>query len=579
MDNRTPPATIRIDDYDHLLCPGGSASTDGSVDYRDPQDWSPETALTTASTPPERSPRIIRECGPLLLPRVRPQDQLMGPAVHHGHSRTISLPTTGFPMQFGGHLPVRSSMDGRSISQGPTREPSPARAPSPFQHMVNDQASSHSRRPSFANSRSLSTSNVRSHSRNVSSSSIDAATVHRYAYPTYRSSPTPQPVCASTMAPVSRNLSALNHFASIAMPHGQMQSYPSRHRTTSPPAPSSRLSVEVGYDPVLDTQTSTCMEYLTKPNPIPQLVQRSAAETQSGPRLHFWWDVRNVLPWSDFNINTISAIPELQQLLRVPVPLRDLPAPARVNTNPETSSQLVDLCAFHYAVKVNAALRITQGSETHIAMRRLQTGARAQPEFIASYQSDQEKTIAGDGRGRVIGIVKCYDQWNSGMRNGLQPEKVKYLAGLAHLQHFMREHNTRYGFLLTEIELVCVRAGGAPSLTSNVPLFGHLEIAASVQISAAGPDPATGNVVLTAGLALWWLHMLAKEHPIPGQYHWRMDVGGPAALSRRHHLEKDGWIPPPLKKDQRDAKVCRGWFMPNEPLSKREMGKGRGLKR
>lgn len=566
----TPPTTYEADGFDDLQCPGGSAST---VDSYFPQDWSPETVMTAATTPP-RSPHRIRESAPVLLPKVRPQDQLMEPTANpscHGHARTVSMPSNGFPMQFGG-LPLRPGMDRRSTSP-PSQlcQPSPASAPSPFDYMINDYASS--RRPSMSNVRSRSMSNVRSHSRNDSSSSIDASMLSRYGYPTYRQSPAPQ--SSGNGAPMSRTPSAMSHLAPIGVSDGQMQSYPQRRRTASPPANRSRLSAEVEFDPVMDSQTSTALDYLTAPNPTPSLTQR-IVESSRGQNMHFWYDVRNIRAWTDFNVSTIAAVPQLLDLMRFPVTLRDLPAPPKVNLVPETAAQLVEVCATHHAVKVNAVLKLTQGSDKHIAMRTLKPTPRSrqQPEFVSNYQSDAEKTIYGDGRGRVVGIVKCYDQWNTGMRTASPGKKIEYLQGLAHLHRFMREHGTRYGFIMNEIELVCVRAGGPPSENSNVPLFGYLELAAPVQVSASGRGE-DGALQMTAGLALWWLHMLAKEQPFAGQMHWRMDVGGPAALTRKHHLERDEWMPKCNMSEKREAKRMRGWVFPDEPLSKRECGRGR----
>ena len=273
-------------------------------------------------------------------------------------------------------------------------------------------------------------------------------------------------------------------------------------------------------------------------------------------------------------------MPDLLTLIKCPITLRNLPTPAKVNGSPETPAQLAEICATHHAVKVNAALEIAQGSDKHIAMRALKQapGARQQPEFISSYQSDGEKTIYGDGRGRVVGIVKCYDQWNSGMRHGCSPgDKIKYLQSLAQLHRFMREHGTRYGFIMTEIEVVCVRAGGPDPEESNIPLFGFLEVAAPIQISTSGLS-ADGELQMTAGLALWWLHMLAKEQPFAGQLHWKMDVGGPALLTRQHHLPRDDWMPKQTTSEKREAKRVRGWIMPDEPLSKRECPRSRRSK-
>ncbi|WPH01997.1 Hypothetical protein R9X50_00485100 [Acrodontium crateriforme] len=596
----TPPSMIEIESFDYLQCPGGSASTTASYFPQD-QDWSPETVLTTATTPP-RSPIKIRETGPLLLPRVRVQDQIMdvppkAPQFHgyghgHGHCRTISLPANAFPIQFGGHRDQRPSFDRRSTSpQGRHYISHSVSAPSPLGHMMNDSASS--RRPSIVNARSVSASTIRSHSRSGSSSSIDASMLSRYGYPTYRQSPTPQPTTGIS-APPSRTPSAMNHLAPIAMPSGQIQSYPSNRRTASPPANLSRLATEIDFDPNFDLPTLTALEYLTAPNPTPSLVHRTV-ESGRGLNTHFWYDVRNVRAWTNFNTDAISSFPILQQLLEIGASKRDLPTPTRPNLNPETAGQLAEVCAAHHAFKVNSVLKLTQGANKHMSMRAMRSapvGARPQPDFVSNYQSDGEKTIFGDGRGRVIGIVKCYDQWNSGMRSGSPTDRVKYLQHLSHLQRFLREHGTRYGFIMTEIELVCVRAGGPPEAAAsatvhkplsglagpNVPLFGYIEVSPPVQIATSGArNSQTDKLQMTAGLALWWLHILAQEHPLGGPHlHWRMDVGGPAALTRQHHLPRDEWMPKgPNVSEKREAKRVRGWVMPEEPLSKRECGRGR----
>ena len=568
----TPPANFEYEDFSTLRCPGGSASTNGSY-YG--HDWSPESIMTagTAATTPPKSPAKIREIGPALLPRVRTQDQAMGIAPIHNfasHTRTASVPANPYRMQFGSYLSTGETTYRRSTSPpGGVDMPTPGSAPLAYDHMIRDSAS---RRPSMA-SRSHSTTNVRSHSRNSSSTSIDANVLGRYGFPTYRQSPTPQPG-QSVTAPMSRTPSAMSHLAPIAMPNGQIQSYPARRRTASPPANPSRLSSEIEFDPQLDLTESSILDYLTAPNPTPSLTQR-LVEGNRGQQSYMWFDIRNVSAWSDFNISTISNVPRLLNLLQVKVTLRDLPTPGRVNVSPETPAQLADLCASFHAFKINAALKLAQGDK-HIALRTLQTvpGYRQQPEFVSNYQSDVEKTIYGDGRGRVVGIVKCYDQWNSGMRNGSPGQKVDYLKGLAYLHHFMREHGCRYGFIMTEIELVCVRAGGAPSPDTTIPLFGYLEVAHPIQIAASGRGE-NGNLQMTAGLALWYLHMLAKEQPFPGQFHWKLDVGGPAALTRQRHMPRDAWMPKPNLSEKRAAKRVRGWVWPDEPLSKREVGRGR----
>lgn len=558
----TPPTT-----YEHvdLL---GSAST---VSCFNDDFWSPASALTSATTP---SPKVP-EYGPSLLPKVRAQDQLLDAhPPQHAHNRTISLPNNTYCAHFGSYLPARPSTERRSTSPPINHaQQTQLPAPSALDHMIMDPAS---RRPSLSNIRSVSTSHVRahSHSRNSSVTSIDASVLGRYGFPTYRQSPGPQPMPTAGAA-MSRNSSAMSHLTPIAMPTGSMQSYPVRRRTASPPANPSRLSVEVEAEPSYyhDETTNTILEYLTAANPQPSEVQRPSAELSGTQKKHWWYDVRTVRPWTDFNIDTMTAIPGLLNILEIDVGSSHLPTPAASDTHLETSAQLVNLCANHYAAKVNAALKVAQG-ERHMHMSVAPHDGRL-PHFRANYQSDIEQTIFGDGRGRVVGIVKSWTQWNSGQRSGTPAQQVRYLDALACLHQFMRDHGCRYGFIMTEIELVCVRAGGLPTEQSSKPLFGYLEVSAPVRMATSGRKD-DGSIQMTTGLALWYLHMLAKEQPLPGQLHWRMDVGAPADLSRQHHEKKrDLWMPKINTREEREAKQVRGWTFPHEPLHKKESGRGR----
>lgn len=228
----TPPSAFEIDEFDYSHCPGGSASTASSYF---PNDWSPESVMTTgtSATTPPKSPPKIREIGPTLLPRVRTQDQMIDTSVaqaFRGHIRTASLPFNQLPVHMGGIHTARPTIDRRSTSPPFTAGlVTPGSAPLPYEYMMMDPAS---HRPSISSSRSKSSTNVRSHSRNNSSTSIDASVLGRFGFPTYRQSPTPQPMPGHT-ASMSRTASAMSHLAPIAMPNGQIQSYPARRRTST----------------------------------------------------------------------------------------------------------------------------------------------------------------------------------------------------------------------------------------------------------------------------------------------------------------------------------------------------------
>ncbi|KAH8732512.1 hypothetical protein GQ44DRAFT_184346 [Phaeosphaeriaceae sp. PMI808] len=545
------------------------------------QGSSPER--NTVSTPP-RSP--IRQHGPLLLPKVRSQDQVAEPTQGPiRHRRTTSTSSTNYaysPYSRPASMVRRGSSPlNHNIHNVHSSLTSPASTTSSYDYGLSTLNSpiiftpqEGRRASSYMGSHSRSASvNASRHARSGSAGSIDENVISRYGFPTYRNLPS---YVTGSVAPSS----SMNLATALPSSYSTVQDIPS-FTTTSiqdfivpeyEPAPAVQYPsyTDATFDGFqsIPTPTSSLVEYLSSTNPTPALVRRVTSAPR-GISNHFWWDIRNLRSWEDFNISTIKSIPSVLPLLE-----------------PENESALQDICTNYYANKVNAALKVAQGN-THMVMRAMKSipGMRAQPEFVSSYPSDFEKTIFGDARGRVVGLVKCYDNWNTGMRSESPPKQVLYLQGLAHLHRVMREHGCRYGFIMTEIELLCVRCGGPsesatvdPTIVNaqtGVPIFGYLETSAPISLSTQGAHPETGDVQLTAALALWYLHMLAKENPFEGMGTWRMDVGGPAALTRQNHLEKDAWIPKPQLGEKRESKRVRGWVFPDEPLSKRECGKGK----
>lgn len=94
-----------------------------------------------------------------------------------------------------------------------------------------------------------------------------------------------------------------------------------------------------------------------------------------------------------------------------------------------------------------------------------------------------------------------------------------------------------------------------------------------------------GDGELTAGLALWYLHMLTRDEALPGQCGWRVCIGAPADRTRARACaedERDSWIRA-MKgvgtKEGRDAKRHRGWVWPaDEYRPKVEGGRARRRK-
>ncbi|TAQ87106.1 hypothetical protein B7494_g4576 [Chlorociboria aeruginascens] len=463
------------------------------------QDSSPASVHTQVTTP-ARSP--IRQHGPLLLPKIRPQDQEICPA------KSSSLTST--------------------TSFRPTHHRSQTN-PGPFSFTPDDGVSPHSRSASTLCSPITFAANQH---RRSSSLSLDDQTVGKYGFPTYRQMP--------TYIAASSNQDSFRHQNFYQVPQ----------RTPSPLLNAISLD-DVSHNPMDDGTTSTLMSYLTSANPAPALVRQLNMHGRDTASKHFWWDIRQIRPWTSFTPSTISRIPGLHALLNINLPTHSLPVPPRTSSQPETESELQNIYTSFYASKLNAALSLSQGPR-HIMMRSTANTKTADPAFISNYTDDTSQLIYGRGLGRVVGLVKSFDRWNTGMRVEGNHRKVEYLRGLAHLHRHMRENGCRYGFIITEIELVVVRNGG-----DSTPHFGYLEIqtiqlathdtqtSTFSEVEGSFDEPGEENVVkkqrkMTALLALWYLHISpVRERFQLRRNHGRIKEQPSAGMDRLRGLDID----------------------------------------
>lgn len=338
------------------------------------------------------------------------------------------------------------------------------------------------------------------------------------------------------------------------------------HETYSEELPQDFI-FETGYEP-----TSQLMSYLTSPNPKVRLV--------SGPRTagdntgkHYWWDVRQLRSWSDFNMDTISAVPGFKEILNVNCNARLFPEPKLESQAcyPNDLFDLQDTINDFYATKINAALRVSQGVSRYGHMRKAKT-PRDGPHFFCNYIGAGPDSLEfTSSQGRIVGLVKSYETWNTGKRRGDPNEQIEYLRPLAQLQWMMREQSCRYGFIMTEIELVCVRMGSvSDGVGGGIPFFGHLELSKPIDLSASSASSSSGQAKLTACLALWYLHMLTSNSPLQGQLHWKVQIGAPADRTRQKCCkddERDEWIrrqKGPHLIEMRPARRVRGWVWPSD---------------
>lgn len=96
---------------------------------------------------------------------------------------------------------------------------------------------------------------------------------------------------------------------------------------------------------------------------------------------------------------------------------------------------------------------------------------------------------------RCPGDLKVSWKWGSDWRTSLlSGERTEYIQVLSQVNFYMRQHNARYGFVLTDTELVPIKR-----LNAN----GDLLVAQPI------PWEARGHERLTILLGLWYLAMLS----------------------------------------------------------------------
>lgn len=621
----TTPPRLSLEEY---IGSGHSRhASNSSVYSSESSPWSTMTGNTSPTTSPTR-----HHHGPKLLPKIRPQDVVIEPVSAGGplrHRRVLSN-TRNPPPGFIPYPPARPSTGRRTrdatdrLALASPISPAPMTAPGSFSALSSPVTIT----PSYKRKAGGG------HSRSVSASVIDAATLTRFGYPTYRELPkyVPQMQAQTTpttpVTPITPNIMS---YPSYSQRLGGQHVPASTQTPLTVPTPqyNYRQASAAQHSPVLLTpqedlapRSTTLLSYLTLPIQPINLVRNVSVVPTRGLHDYFWWDIRNLRSWSSFSLATFDSLDSrLIQLLKTDIPAELTPSVAvpPASLAPESEHDLVSLIRDLYAPRINAALAVSQGKDhlqLYAAPDVRNTGHKnhGHPHFLANYLSDTEQTSAGLPRGRLVGIVKSFDRWNTGMRNEAPHRRVEYLNGLAHLQRCMREHSCRYGFIITEIELVCVRAGCDTG--DDVPYFGYLEIAASIPLKIAAargahphardaplatpisarsfssspsssspsrhdssdPEPAEDSLpAMTAALGLYFLLMLSKSVPLPQQPSAHLNVGGPGAMTRQRILAeaKDKWIPEPQIGEKRDAKRVRGWVWPLDPWHRREGGASR----
>ncbi|KAG6120273.1 hypothetical protein E4U13_006769 [Claviceps humidiphila] len=548
---------------------------------------SPHSVSPPLLTPPRVS-SPVRHHGPVLLPRIRPQDQ--------------HLEDTDQPLKAADVSTKKERSRVRNTT--PAKGRSYAAKPIPSGHMRSGANADTLSGMAYAHLSSFSCANS-----NQPRSSSNPAPLLPSAVPfgKFNNFDCSDGHSTGIMTTPRRASSCFSlDINAVVGGHGYPMCKPSQliassAPSMSPPPPNfgissfdvrdqSSTSLSGTPEPVgLSTTSTTLISYLMMANPAASLVRTISFPKRDASIKHFWWDIRNIRAWNSFNAQAVFALPGASAQLTTPVSASLLPHLHMPHRTPETEASLHSIYASYYLPKLNAALAMSSNHPLQFSVPAKSSHSIDDLLFVVNTSGESfsaSTMFGGKPVARVVGLVRSFDRFNTGMRAECNVKRVEYLRGLAALHHAMREHSCRYGFILTEIELVLVRCG-----TESTPYFGHLEIT-SVGLSNTSDTPAEshdagfsatstavtfGSPSLTACLALWGLCQLAGHDTPAGQPHWKTEIGAPADGTRRKAKPRDNWMPQPQLAEKREAKRSRGWIWPEDAVGRKEMGK-RGVK-
>ncbi|KAF4585399.1 hypothetical protein GQ602_004704 [Ophiocordyceps camponoti-floridani] len=477
-------------------------------------DTTPESAYSRLSTPPSRESPSVRHHGSLLLPKIRTQDQHL----HGNPSSAHPQPPTKQTSRFQCPLLAACSPE----SQDPIFRPAPL----------------------LCSAASFAPSCQDLPATDLDNSALPFDVGHVPCYPI-------------SCLVASSSLSDVFLARHSAYPSSQV--------------PRAASSTILDASPSVFAAT-TLRHYLTSPNPAAALVRKISLPLRDPGIKNFWWDVRGVRFWDSFTSAAIDALPGVLVLLSTPISATALPLPTMSSRHPETEASLHAIYASYYLPKLNAALAISSARPLRLTAPPAKTTRSTEDLLFVANGADEEATLfGGKPSARLVGLVRSFDRFNTAMRAESNVKRVEYLSGLSALHHALRQHGCRYGFILTEIELVVVRCGTEPT-----PYFGDLDMTSiPLAVSAASN---TDEHPLTACLALWALCQLASDGPLPpGHAHWRAETGAPAEGTRRKARPREAWMPQPQLAEKREARRSRGWVWPEDPVCRKELGK-RGVR-
>ncbi|KAA8641684.1 uncharacterized protein ATNIH1004_011820 [Aspergillus tanneri] len=247
------------------------------------------------------------------------------------------------------------------------------------------------------------------------------------------------------------------------------------------------------------------MEYLQHGfQPIPIIDQEQSKQNTRNDRYRAS-DIANVGHWSTFSLSTIQqrfgATLQAALIPNEPVP----PSPSRaINSEAAVRSRLDAYLTNRIIRSLRCGFTYMRSTQQLSGLTVLNYDVGTMAQIIDCYIPDIayfDPSLSADIRpNRVPGDIKPSYKWSLEMKTSDNPRtRTEFKQALSQVNFYMKQHHTRFSFILTDREFVAIRR-----LDRN----GNLELSASIPLTVHG---TTSEPKLTAVLGLWYLGMLAAD--------------------------------------------------------------------
>ena len=268
---------------------------------------------------------------------------------------------------------------------------------------------------------------------------------------------------------------------------------------------SSGLVFGIHYPQLTMAHQVSLMTYLQQGfQPLPIIDQGQSPQNTRNDRYRAA-DINNLGHWADFNLASIQqqfgAVLAAAQIADEPVQ----PSPPRPINSESAVRSRIDTYLTNRVVRslrYGFAHMNSTGQLAGLTVLNYDVGSMAStPEnFIPDLAFFDPNLSAKTRANRAPGDIKPSYKWSLDQRNSPNPSiRMEFKQVLSQVNFYMKQHHARYGFIITDRELVAIR---------RLDMNGNLDLSASIPWTSKG---TAQNPQLTVSLGLWYLGMLAAN--------------------------------------------------------------------